>query len=898
MRNVALFEETTFRVPLKHGVSISWAFTRNTIMNKLLQRQIRTILGQDFAPDEKMRQFLNSIDETYEFYEDDRKLLERAMEISSMELTEANETLRAQSRHQQQILDRIKNTINSIRGEQLHQKDLEDYGSDDIADLADFLHSLVSELKRNEALLRTKEQQMNEAQRMAQFGNWNYNYQTGELKWSLQIFSMMGRDPKLGVPSLENAFSSLYGNSDELFKLKIERAREAGESSFEHRIIRADGNIRWFESHLSMEKDEDNNPVALFGTSVDITDRVHAQQKLSEKISELEETNRSLDTIIDTLPIMLFIKEADSRQFIRVNDEACQFYGLKREEMVGKNGSEIFPEAMNEQIVQQDNATIESGELLQDEEFHFNHPRLGRRYLSTRKVPIRDNMGNIKFIMALTEDITERREYEQTMQKARETAEEANRSKSVFLSNMSHELRTPLNAIIGYAQILQKDTEIPAKKREYVETMYRSGNHLLAMINDVLDLSKTESGNIDLLREHFNLCDITNDLSVMFKLKCAEKNLTFDTYIDKQLQKAYIGDQRRIQQILINLVSNAVKFTNKGRISICIKGSDEQEKTANTIQTLTFTVTDTGRGIPPEQLKDIFDPFTQVKGIFNEGTGLGLSIAGKLASIMDGQLKVESTPGEGTRFWFSIPLIKPGHQLIGEDDNRHLYRTLKDDKECSVLIVDDIDSNRSVVKILLESAGFTCYEANNGTLAIELARQIHPDLILMDIMMPKLDGFETTEIIRHEMSSRNIPIIAITARNAGLHDEDDERMNIFDGVVYKPFKEHWLFHEIEDVTGLSFSYETVELSEYRTSDNTPSNLSDMADAIQTLPNGTADKIRYHVQIQDFDALIDYCHTNLDQSHISNLNELLQMARKQRFTYFMDLEDELERVYED
>lgn len=863
-------------------------------MNKLLNRQIKRIFGKDFVPDKQLQAFFEVVKKTYTFYDSDRTLLDRAMDLSSWELTEANIQLKKESKRIQKLLKQLQSIINDLRGID-SEKDITQFDTTEIEEMAEFLHDLVTQLQQNEALLREKEHQIIDAQRMAKFGNWSLDLISQKIDWSPQLYEITGIDPSIEHLDLQSIGHLLRKEGNSEFVLQLKLCIREGENSFVHRFEKDNGELIWIESHISVEYDSDEKPQKVYGTAIDVTERVDAEQKFSENLKELSEANKHLDTIIDSLPVLLFIKDANTRKYIRVNDIASKFYNIPKEDFLNKTPEELFDGEMLEMIKKQDEALMNKGSMLIDHEHYSNLKGKGAAHLITKKVPLKDIEGNIKYIISVSEDITSRYEFENALRLAKDKAEQANRAKSAFLSSMSHELRTPLNAIIGYAQILKNDSKIPQNKRSYIDTMYRSGHHLLSMINDVLDLSKSESGNLDFLNEPFHLNDLLTDIEDIFKLKCQNKNIELRLEIDPNLPKGYISDSRRIQQILINLMSNAVKFTQTGYVKLSVTEGSRNES-SESYKILRFTVEDTGRGIPENQLESIFEPFSQVKGVFNEGTGLGLTISNKLANIMGGKISVESKPGQGSTFWFEIPAEIIDTSKV-ERDKPNLTYTLPDNLKLHALIVDDIPSNRSVVKILLETAGIHCEECTNGREALDMVKTHKPDFILMDLMMPVMDGITATEVIKNDYQNISLPIIALTAKGSGFDSVEVDR-SLFNGFIQKPFKAGDLFQTIEECLNITFNRSQECHNETIDSTEEPS-IHTIADNINKLDSHIRNKIIHAIDIQSYDDLISITDTaiaNLNRGDSSTkqwldtLTTLKNQANSNNFSFFLDLEE--------
>ncbi|MCP4696255.1 MAG: response regulator [Gammaproteobacteria bacterium] len=395
---------------------------------------------------------------------------------------------------------------------------------------------------------------------------------------------------------------------------------------------------------------------------------------------------------------------------------------------------------------------------------------------------------------------------------ARDHAMAANHAKSAFLANMSHELRTPLNGILGYTQILGRDKSLEKQQQEGIAVIQRSGEYLLTLINDILDLSKVEAGKVELYPVDFDLGQFIQGTVEIFEIRARQKGIAFHYHALSHLPSGVRADDKRLRQILMNLLGNAVKFTVSGGVTLKI-GYDNGK--------IRFQVEDTGIGIPKEDLEDIFLPFRQSGDILQkaEGTGLGLSITKTLVELMGGELHAESTQGKGSTFWAVLELPKIPDFKGADEMEKPLvtgYEILpasSDGKPYKILVVDDKEANRSVLLNLLVPLGFEVQEAQNGREGVEKARAWRPDIILMDLVMPVMDGFEATRTIKKipelaaspEQGRRETVVIAVSASVFGEHQQESLNAGCKEFIV-KPVHFEKLLACLEEHLPLTWTY--------------------------------------------------------------------------------------------
>ncbi len=436
---------------------------------------------------------------------------------------------------------------------------------------------------------------------------------------------------------------------------------------------------------------------------------------------------------------------------------------------------------------------------------------------------IRDAGGSPTGMVYISRDVTERKrierdlavktaDLEQALQRSyalAAAAEAANRAKSVFLANMSHELRTPLNAILGFTQLMFHNSNLTAAQQENLQIMLRSGEHLLDLINDVLDLSKIEAGRMVVQEQDFDLTRMLADLEEMFQLRAVEKGLSLLVERHTEVPRAIRADTGKLRQVLINLFSNALKFTATGRITLRVGVMPEHAATEPWHERrLVFEMIDTGVGIPPDELATIFDPFVQAETNDKpkEGTGLGLSISLQFVRLMGGELTASSTPGQGSNFRFTLP-FKPAdmveqpvetlhRRVIGLAPGQPAYRLL--------VVEDQADSRKLLVK-LLTTFGFDVREAENGQAAVEICTAWEPHLIWMDMRMPVMDGYTATRRIKATIQGQSVVVIALTASAF-----EAERAMILaqgcDDFLRKPFRQAEIIDTLVRFLGVRFEY--------------------------------------------------------------------------------------------
>ncbi|MEM7034476.1 MAG: DAHL domain-containing protein, partial [Chloroflexota bacterium] len=474
---------------------------------------------------------------------------------------------------------------------------------------------------------------------------------------------------------------------------------------------------------------------------------------------------------------------------------------------------------------------------------------------------------------------------------SQQEAERANRAKSTFLANMSHELRTPLNAILGFAQLLEQEPEIPAKQQEKLTTINRSGQYLLELINDILEMSKIEAGELHLNLRKLPLKQTVTNLVDLMSLKAQDKGLTLTVHWGESVPQFIRADQGKLRQVLLNLLSNAIKFTETGKIDLYIRSVIKDDVQA--APRLRFRVKDTGVGIAPTELSQLFDAFVQTSSgrASQEGTGLGLAISQQFVQVMGGNLMVESEQGIGSTFYFEID-----YEIVCENPMREpifqkrVKRLAPNQPDYRCLIVEDTKENRDFLRQLLESVGFQVKTAVNGEEGIKRFQDWHPHIILMDIRMPVLDGYEATKRIRRLNGNKNVVIVALTA--SIFQDEKEAILAAgCDDFLGKPFTASNIFQVIQANLPVTYIYENENLAP-----STPETQAQtlLIESIVNLSPEWQKRLHFVASTLDADKSLQIIQ-EIEDEHTELANALKLLVKNFRFDKIMKLTHSLENA---
>ena len=560
------------------------------------------------------------------------------------------------------------------------------------------------------------------------------------------------------------------------------RLREGRHVIVRYRVL-LDGSARWLEMHAHAF--EQDGLRLVLATSRDVTSRAAIEARLEAAVA-------LADAILESVPDAI-IGTDRAGAIHTFNPAAVRLFGYSRNEITGKNVAMLAGNA--------DWLSDDLGEI-QD---------LAARHRDGHSIPVdvrvgRTELGEDALYTAIVRDISERLRMTTELRQAREEAERANSAKSAFLAHMSHEIRTPLNAILGFSEMMSRDPELAEHLREYVDTINRSGEHLLALINDILTISKIEAGRAELRIERFDLATLVSHLESLFRVRAHERSLQL-VVEHEELPRNVLGDASRVRQVLLNVLGNAVKFTERGYVRLvatCDPGPGHGF-------TFGVRVEDTGQGMSEAEIERIFQPFTQTSaGHAHGGTGLGLSIAKRSLELMGGSLSVSSEGGKGTTFDIVIPLeyaegevAKPRARVGGLASGEYV----------KVLVADDTPSNLSLLRAMLEKAGFEFHQVQDGGAALDAIATLKPDVLLLDVQMPVLDGEEVIRRVRaREGRDERLPIIVVTA---SAFEEDRQRLLAVgaDGFVRKPFDSQQIMVAIGDLIGCVYESESLHVDD-------------------------------------------------------------------------------------
>lgn len=675
--------------------------------------------------------------------------------------------------------------------------------------MRDQIKEKISMLNNEIAERKQAEEDLKHAQEIASLGSWKLDVETDTLYRSENVYQIYGLDINTAPSNIFTMMKRIVHPSDKKKIIKaINEAKLIGKNSATFRIVRPNGEIRWIEATSQNDSisNGDKTPKILFGTIQDITEQKEAEKAILESQQKYHTLFESAGDAI------LILKDGILLDW---NLKALDLFQCTSEKLQGQPLCRFSPPVQSDGKDSNEKIQKKFVKVLEGSPQTFEWSNITCRgdtfftEISLKSI----ELDGVKHILAILRDITKRKQTEDELkkyqthleklvsertielEKAIKVAETANQAKSEFLANISHELRTPLNAVIGCSELLSTVTaDIMANS--YISAIHTAGNNLLTLINDILDLSKVEAGKMEIKRLPVNLKTLFDETKQIFQARATEKGLRFLMDIDEHLPASLLLDETRIRQILINLVGNAIKFTEKGHVRLSAEAAIRTED-SETID-LILSVSDTGAGIDPKDQEIIFGAFNQQRSLKTKdygGTGLGLTISKRLVEMMGGQIELSSKVGEGSTFkvCFRDVALSP-FDLSTKENTLQDIATI-DFKNAKVLVVDDEDSNRHTACNMLSKFNLETLSTDRGEEAIRLAETYQPDAILLDIMMPGMDGFDAIKELKRNPKTKHLPVIAFTAY---LEQKDKSRLQEagFSGYIFKPSNIKRLIEEL------------------------------------------------------------------------------------------------------
>jgi len=747
-------------------------------MNKLLSRQIKKYLPPEISNLEIMIPFFKSINDSYHAYERDGVLAERAFKMSEEEYAEINLKLEKELDLKKLSVKKLKDAIAELGIEGFMMQD------DNVLEIVELLNTQISKQKQIEIELKASRELWQFALEGAGDGVWDYDFQTRKIFFSKRYKQMLGYDEDEFNNDPEEWMSRIHPEDIHLV-MKTDQDyffKKMDNHIVEYRVRHKNGEYIWvLDRGMVINRTPEGLPARIIGTHTDITKRKLAEQALTIR----EEKYRNILANMN-----LGLLEVDNNEIIQfANQSFCDMSGYALSEMVGQKAASLFTLTESIDLLEHKNELRKKG-VSDAYELIVTNKKGERKWWLISGAPRYKDSGELVGSIGIHLDITDRKKLELELNEAKIVAEHSVQIKEAFIASMSHEIRTPMNAIMGMGKQLEK-TVLSEQQRFFLQTINQAADNLLVIINDILDISKIEAGKLELEQQAFRPREILLHAARVMQLRIEEKGLELKIDIDEDIAQVLVGDSHRINQILLNLISNAVKFTERGSVTI----SANLQKQIPNAQVIEFRIRDTGMGIAPSFIDRIFDKFSQED--LNTarkygGTGLGMAITKELVELMQGDISIKSKKNIGTEILISIPLtIGEAEDLPKSFEN---FSNIKSLEGLRILLADDNEMNRLVAVTVLESYKVLVIEVKNGAEALRVLKKERFDLVLMDMQMPIMDGLEATKIIRNNLKL-HIPIIALTAN--AIKGEAERCLEAgMNGFISKPFTEHDLINAI------------------------------------------------------------------------------------------------------
>jgi PAS domain S-box-containing protein len=626
------------------------------------------------------------------------------------------------------------------------------------------VHRNITQINRYQRDLTFQKQRLDSIIEGTNIGTWEWDIQIGNVIFNERWAEIIGYTLDELSPISIDTWIKYAHPGDLLESKKMLEKHFSGELDYyecESRMKHKNGHWVWVLDRGKVSQwNKDGKPVLMSGTHQDIT-----AIKLEQE--ELASLNNQLGSLLQSIPDLVWMKDADG-VYITCNRRFEDFFGASKDEIHGKTDYDFVSKELADFFREHDkNAMHSEAPVTNFEEILFavdGH----KEFIQTTKTAVKDKNGTILGVLGIGRDLSELKKNEEALKEAKEEADRANLAKSDFLANMSHEIRTPMNAILGLSELML-DANLSTKQKDYLQKIHGSSKMLLGIINDILDYSKIEANKMEIEHREFNLGNVLSQLKMIFAQSAINKGLKLFFELKGTAPRMVVGDELRINQVLVNLLSNALKFTNEGHVTLSITVKEQYEHSA----LINFSVSDTGIGIACEDISKLFAPFSQADNSTTRkygGTGLGLSISTRLVEAMGGRLNADSQKGVGSTFSFEIELginSWDENKLETVDElnmiNVSSVQDFPDLSNIKILLVEDNEINQEVALAILKKVKIEAVVANNGKEAVTmfLSRPNYFNIILMDLQMPIMNGYEATTVIREH--NKDIPIIALTA---------------------------------------------------------------------------------------------------------------------------------------
>ena len=622
----------------------------------------------------------------------------------------------------------------------------------------------ITEIEQARRRRLDSEERLRRSQVYADIGTWDWNIQTGELYWSERIAPLFGYPGGDLETSYENFLKAVHPDDRAAVEAAVRRCIDTGERyEIEHRCVWPDGSVRWLLERGDVTRDAAGRPLHMLGTTQDITARI-----------QLEDRTHLLRQVVETTDQAIAIA-APSGELLYSNPAYHRALGYAGEPPAGTSIFERIAEPLRDEI----RRVLARGDGRVSWQGEVGMRRTDGRELVTMSNlgVVHDGRGEVHRLFHVFSDITAEIARQKELQKAKEAAERANEAKSAFLSRMSHELRTPLNAVLGFAQLLELRGALPPQSQEYVRHILRAGKHLLELIGEVLDLAKVEAGRIGISPEHVDLLALVRESLDLLAPVASQRGVTLEPL---QGEPTYVvADRTRLKQVLANLLSNAIKYNRPHgwvRVEMGERGGE-----------VSVTVRDSGRGLTDEQQTRLFEPFERfgAEELGIEGTGIGLAISKRLVELMQGRIEVESIAGVGSAFTVMLPAGCPPTAPAAAVEASAALPVVEGPPRKVLYVEDNPDNVALVREVLAPHRGWQLLVAPSAMLGIELALAHQPDLVLLDINLPQMDGFAFLQMLRGHAALDATPVIAVTADVTGTTLRRLREAGFF-GLVEKP----------------------------------------------------------------------------------------------------------------